>query len=162
RSGQNLGAALAEDPDWSGFHAELTAWREARHDVSADRLLNRAMDRAGYETRLGPRERANVGKFLNLVRDAGARESLDDLVDELERLRESDPREQDSAAEDSGDVVRVLTIHAAKGLEFPVVFLPALQAGVNKTPPPALLEPNLGLGIRWRNPATGRSAPDRL
>ena len=77
------------------------------------------MDRAGYELQLGPRERANIEKFLILVRESGARQSLDELIEELERLRESDPREQDSEAEESGDVVRVLTIHAAKGLEFP-------------------------------------------
>jgi ATP-dependent helicase/nuclease subunit A len=144
------------------FHRELTAWREARHHVSADRLAVRAMDRAGYELGLRPRQQANVEKFLNLVRDAGSRQSLDELVDELQRLRESDPRAQDSQAEDIGDAVRVLTVHSAKGLEFPVVFLPALQTGVNTRPAPVLLSPRLGLGVRWRNPVTGRSAKDSL
>jgi ATP-dependent helicase/nuclease subunit A len=141
---------------------DLAAWRESRHSISADRLLIRAMDYSGYELGLGPRERANVEKFLTLVREAGSSLSLDDLVEELERLRDSDPREQDSQAEESGDVVRVLTIHSAKGLEFPIVFLPALQAGVNTNPGPVLLSPRLGLGVRWRNPITGRSAKDHL
>src|SRR6185503_21094440 len=113
-------------------HRELESWRAVRHHVSADRLLIRAMDRSGYELGLRPREQANVEKFLNLVREAGERLSLDELVEELERLRESDPREQDSQAEELGDTVRILTVHSAKGLEFPIVFLPALQAGVNK------------------------------
>jgi len=144
------------------FHRELSAWREARHDVSADRLLIRAMDRSGYELGLRPRQQTNVEKFLNLVRDAGSRQSLDELVDELERLRESDPRAQDSQAEDIGDAVRVLTVHSAKGLEFPIVFLPALHTGVDNRPAPVLLSPRLGLGMRWRNPVTGRSAKDSL
>jgi ATP-dependent helicase/nuclease subunit A len=150
------------DGDLGDFGRDLAAWREARHYVSPDRLLIRAMDRAGYELTLGPRERANVEKFITLVRDAGARQSLDELIDELERLRESDPREPDSASEESGDVVRVLTIHSAKGLEFPIVFLPALQARMDKSPAPALLSERLGLGVRWRNPVTGRSAKDSL
>ena len=150
------------DGDLGGFEQELAEWREARHYVSPDRLLIRAMDRSGYELTLGPRERANIEKFITLVREAGARQSLDDLVEELERLRESDPREQDSQADESGDAVRVLTIHSAKGLEFPVVFLPALQAGMNKGEAAALLSPRLGLGVRWRNPVTGRSAKDSL
>jgi ATP-dependent exoDNAse (exonuclease V) beta subunit len=150
------------DGDLGEFQRELTAWREARHYVSPDRLLIRAMDRSGYEVTLGPRERANVERFLTLVREGSARQSLDDLVEELERLRDSDPREQDSASEETGDVVRVMTIHSAKGLEFPVVFLPALQAGMNKGMAPALLSPRLGLGVRWRNPITGHSAKDSL
>ena len=150
------------DGDLGDFGRDLTAWREARHYVSADRLLIRAMDRAGYELTLGPRERANVEKFITLVRDAGARQSLDELIDELERLRDSDPREPDSASEESGDVVRVLTIHSAKGLEFPIVFLPALQARMDKSLAPALLSERLGLGVRWRNPVTGHSAKDSL
>jgi ATP-dependent exoDNAse (exonuclease V) beta subunit len=160
----NLGEALASsaDPAVSAFAVELARWREVRRNVSPDRLLIRAMDRSGYELQLGPRERANIEKFLVLVRESGARQSLDELIEELQRLRESDPREQDSAAEESGDVVRVLTIHAAKGLEFPVVFLPALQAGMNQNLPPALLSPRLGLGVRWRNPVTGHSAKDSL
>src|SRR5713101_5161440 len=55
-----------------------------------------------------------------------------------------------------------MPIHSAKGLEFPVVFLPALQAGMNKGMAPALLSPRLGLGVRWRNPVTGHSAKDSL
>ena len=150
------------DGDLDDFGCELSAWRELRHYVSPDRLLIRAMDRSGYEMTLGPRERANVEKFLTLVREAGARQSLDDLIEDLERLRDSDPREQDSASEESEDVVRVMTIHSAKGLEFPVVFLPALQAGMNKGMAPALLSPRLGLGVRWRNPVTGHSVKDSL
>ncbi len=141
------------DGDLGDFGRELAAWREARHYVSADRLLIRAMDRVGYEVKLGPRQRANIDKFVTLVREAGARQSLDELIEELE---------QDSASEETGDVVRVLTIHSAKGLEFPIVFLPALQAGMNKGMAPALLSPQLGLGIRWRNPVTGHSAKDSL
>src|SRR5262249_36589963 len=106
---------LAEG-DLGDFGRQLESWRAARRDVSVDRLLIRAMDRCGYELRLGARERSNVEKFLTLVRDTAARESLDDLVDDIERLRQSDPRESDSPAEESGDVVRMMTIHSAKGL----------------------------------------------
>ena len=161
QSGGASNASLC-DGDLGDFGRDLASWREVRHFVSADRLLMRAMDRSGYESLLGPRERGNIEKFLTVVRELGSRQSLDDMVEELGRLRESDPRAQDSVAEESGDVVRVLTIHAAKGLEFPVVFLPALEAGMSKKVPPALLSPRLGLGVRWRHPVTGHSAKDSL
>ena len=120
------------------------------------------MDRSGYELGLRPRQQANVEKFLNLVREASPRHSLDELVEELERLRESDPREQDSQAEELGNAVRILTVHSAKGLEFPIVFLPAMQAGMSTRKSPVLFSPRLGLGVRWRNPATGETAKDNL
>ncbi len=158
----NMGETMAGSPDVAvrEFGAELAAWREARHFVSPERLLIRAMDRSGYELRLDPRQRTNIEKFLAMVRDAAARTSLDGLIEELERLRASDPREQDSAVEDSGDVVRLMTIHSAKGLEFPVVFLVAVQSGTDNKSPTALLSPGHGLGLRWRNPAGGESVKD--
>ncbi|HTM50301.1 MAG TPA: UvrD-helicase domain-containing protein [Bryobacteraceae bacterium] len=162
QQGSLAGSLEAADGAAGAFYRELAGWRELRHSVSPDRLLIRAMDRCGYELALGPRERLNIEKLLAMVREAGARRPLDVLVEELERLRESDPREQDSQAEFTGDAVRVLTIHTAKGLEFPIVFLPALQAGLQNSAPPALLSPRLGLGVCWRNPATGRSAKDSL
>ena len=44
--------------------------------------------------------------------------------------------------EDPGDAVRVLTVHASKGLEFPVVFVPNLSVGrFPPRPAPGLLPP---------------------
>ena len=52
------------DGDLGDFGRQLESWRAARLDVSTDRLLIRAMDRCGYELRLGARERPNIEKFL--------------------------------------------------------------------------------------------------
>jgi len=164
---KQAGGLAAELPETAAdavreFYRELESWRAARHHVSADRLLIRAMDRSGYELGLRAREQANVEKFLHMVREASTRKSLDELVEELERLRESDPREQDSQAEDAGDAVRIMTVHSAKGLEFPIVFLPAFQTAMYKGLGPVAFSPRFGMGVRWRNPATGKSAPDSL
>ena len=50
-----------------------------------------------------------------------------------------------------------MTIHAAKGLEFPVVFVSALHAGRRNSTPVLLFSAELGLGVKWRNPATGEA-----
>jgi len=46
-----------------------------------------------------------------------------------------------------------MTVHSAKGLEFPVVFVAALHKGVDSSPPVVAFSRRHGLGARWRNPA---------
>jgi ATP-dependent exoDNAse (exonuclease V) beta subunit len=79
--------------------------------------------------------------------------SLDEFVEELELVRASNPREPDAPREDSANAVQVMTVHSAKGLEFPLVFVAALHKGVDTNPPVVTFSPRIGLGARWRNPA---------
>lgn len=56
--------------------------------------------------------------------------TLSGFVDEMVLRLEEQPDEAESPlAEDSAEAVQVLTIHKAKGLEFPVVVLPGLHQG---------------------------------
>jgi ATP-dependent exoDNAse (exonuclease V) beta subunit len=86
--------------------------------------------------------------------------SLDDFVAELSLVREENPREADAPPEDASNTVKVMTVHSAKGLEFPVVFLVAMEKGVSKGGPPIGFSRRSGLGARWRNPATGKDKND--
>jgi ATP-dependent exoDNAse (exonuclease V) beta subunit len=53
-----------------------------------------------------------------------------------------------------------MTVHSAKGLEFPVVFVAALDKGVNKGAPVIGFSRRSGLGARWRNPVSGEDKSD--
>jgi len=165
--GDNLGASLmrlapetaaefdAEDyARLARFRGRLREWRIRREYVSFDRLLLAAIDDCGYQG--GP----NIDKFLAQARDAAARMSLDEFVEELALVRASDPRESDAPAEDSANAVQVMTVHSAKGLEFPIVFVAALHKGVETKLPAVTFSPRIGLGARWRNPAVREDKDD--
>ncbi|HUI78193.1 MAG TPA: UvrD-helicase domain-containing protein [Bryobacteraceae bacterium] len=166
----NLGVALARldaegdlDPEdyqkLIRFRDRLHGWRTRREHVTFDRLLRAAMDDCGYQCD-SPRGWANIEKFLAQARHAAAHMSLDEFVEELAMVRASNPRETDAPPEDSSDAVNVMTIHSAKGLEFPVVFVAALHKGVETNPPVIAFSRTFGLGARWRNPANGKDKDD--
>ncbi len=136
------------------FAARLREWRQRREYVTFDRLLLTAIDDCGYPSS------PNLDKFLALAREAAARMSLDEFVAELALVRQENPREPDAPPEDASNAVKIMTVHSAKGLEFPVVFVAAMHKGVNTGVPVVAFSRHHGLGARWRNPATGKDKDD--
>lgn len=82
---------------------------------------------AGFPAPLRPRVRANLTRFLELALevDSGRYPSLPHFLERLQDLRNRSADAPDDAPPDStsGERVRIITIHSAKGLEAPSVFL---------------------------------------
>ncbi len=75
-------------------------------------------------------QRANVRKFIKLVEDLEADgKSLLKVRDFLERIEDRAEEPKANVNTEGMDAVRIMTIHGAKGLEFPVVFVPGLDEG---------------------------------
>ncbi|HJQ83293.1 MAG TPA: UvrD-helicase domain-containing protein [Candidatus Binatia bacterium] len=77
----------------------------------------------------GPQKVANVRKLIELGREWERKRffSLREFVRTVRRLAATEPREAEAPlVGEQDDVVRLMTIHQAKGLEFPVVLVPDL------------------------------------
>ena len=106
-------------------------------DMPISEVLARAVEDAGYDLRLlsggnvGRDGFANVLKFLRLADEYG--ESVGSglagfvtYLDTKERLK--DTAAPVSVSDDGSDAVRIMSVHASKGLEFPVVVVPDLAS----------------------------------
>ncbi len=109
--------------------------RELRGDPPGP-ALRRALDLSGAEAVClgqyqGMQKASNLRKLVAVADDFSPRlpATLADFVRYLDELRDRVVREGDANLQtEGGDAVALLTIHASKGLEFPVVFLPDLCA----------------------------------
>lgn len=143
----------------------LKELREMRGRAAIVALIERALALTDFEAVLlgldrGRQRVANLRKLIELARRFESREffSLRDFVAHLRRLAESEPREpQAQILGADEDVVRLMTVHQAKGLEFPIVFVADLARRPKTTNYPIALSPADGLLV----PATiGAGAED--
>ena len=107
-------------------------WRALVDRMPPAELLDRVIDEAAYMAELrGPRfqqARENLKKIRAVIRRIQNRGygTLDRIVTHLERLAVGD---EANAVIDASDAVSLMTVHASKGLEFPVVFVVNLARG---------------------------------
>ncbi len=73
--------------------------------------------------------------------------ALGDFVTYLENMIKYDVKIEDKAGDEAANAVRIMTIHASKGLEFPVVFLVDTEHGFNKQDQRSSLVMHEELGI---------------
>ncbi|MGH2876255.1 MAG: UvrD-helicase domain-containing protein, partial [Solirubrobacteraceae bacterium] len=152
------------------FTGWFAAERERAPRSSLEPLLNGALCRSGYDLAMlampgGRRRLANVRKLMRLARDHERLngQNLRGFLDAIEQRaagRGSDTRESEAPVEGEGlDAIRLMTIHRAKGLEFPVVAVADL--GRSARPPSELLRVGADgrIGIRLaRAGAAGRES----
>src|SRR5262249_22956197 len=108
---------------------------------------------------LGDRKLANLWKLIELARTFD-RTGLFGLAEFTARLGEmvaTQPREEQAATQpENADVIRLMTVHQAKGLEFPVVVIPDFDARTGASHLPcAVWDARLGCAVRppVENPA---------
>ncbi|MFN9373432.1 MAG: UvrD-helicase domain-containing protein [Planctomycetaceae bacterium] len=157
----SLPAPLPDDPDPADPGSEarvrealqmLAMLRQRAARTSVAELLRGAIDETGYDASLlgeflGERKLANLRKLIDMARDfdqAGLF-SLADFARHLQEAVTEEPRESLAATHpESSNVVRVMTIHQSKGLEFPVVVLADMNRKVQGDREMARIDERLG------------------
>ncbi|HEU4326866.1 MAG TPA: UvrD-helicase domain-containing protein [Roseiflexaceae bacterium] len=143
-------------PDLRFAEQTLGSLLALRGRVAVVEVMRAALGATGYLATIaglpdGERRRVNVEKLLEVARRAGGAD-LATFSAYLEDLLRQEAREGEAPLEGE-HAVRVMTVHRAKGLEFPVVVLPDLGREGLPTQPLALAGRSYGLAIKLRNGA---------
>ena len=128
-------ALLADSDEWAAatrsalarFLQQLERWREQAARLPHTRLAELVLDESGYTAMWQADKSADApGRLDNLkelIRSMEAFASLTEYLEHIALVMESEHNPQ-------GDKISLMTLHAAKGLEFGIVFLPGWEEGL--------------------------------
>lgn len=183
-SGRKIDLSQLESERWNGprylgseelrrlrcFLQVFKRLRAERDRFGLRQLLKIALEETGYRIAIaaspfGEQSIANVEKLLQMAsaRDREGRGDCTEFASELETLVEADPSEAQADLLEAGDpqAVELLTIHQAKGLEWPIVAIADLAAQRVRSRPMVVFDRTLGLAMRPWLPNEGRCSSPR-
>lgn len=128
---------------WYGPKEALEAWKRAIHRLQqwqklqafydVPHLIRQIIRDSRLETYyaaqpMGEQAWTNLSKFMNLAEQASGQRyyGIHECLYYFHQLAEEESEAELTLFTEGQDAVRLMTIHAAKGLEFPVLFLPDL------------------------------------
>ena len=111
----------------SNFLRDLDRWRAQAESMPHQRLAETILEESGYTDALrldkGPTSQTRLENLKELVQSMGSFENLQAYLEHVSLVMDLD-------RESGEDSVQIMTLHSAKGLEFPLVFLPGWEEGV--------------------------------
>lgn len=112
------------------FLDNLSTWRTIMQMDTPDRLAERVLEESGYAQMLrddksegGEDAKTRIDNLKEMLRAMQEYPDLASFLDHVALVSESDVKGEE-------DTVKLMTIHAAKGLEFNTVFLPGFEEGI--------------------------------
>ena len=151
------------------FVASLERYRRYSVALSSGDLLRQIYDETAFVSLAeampnGYQRAANLHKLLTLAdqHDAYSTFGLAGFLRQIDRMAESgvDP-DAASTLSPNADVVKIMSIHKSKGLQFPYCILANTGHKFNDTDEKSnlILHPDLGIGLKGRDPKTGNTYP---
>ncbi|SDM54124.1 helicase-exonuclease AddAB subunit AddA [Lachnospira pectinoschiza] len=141
------------------FLRELNTYRKKSNIENVYDLLWDIIYNSGYYDYVGTmpagkRRQLNLEIFLDKAAAYGKTSytGLFNFLRYIERLKKFDiDFEEGSTLSENEDLVRIMTIHKSKGLEFPIVIMAAMDKGYNLTDSKGtlILDSNLGMGMDY-------------
>jgi len=111
----------------ANFLRDLDRWRVQSRESPHPRLMEQILEESGYTDALRldktPTAQGRLENLKELVQSMGAHEDLQSYLEHVSLVMDLDKGPQ-------ADSVQIMTLHSAKGLEFPLVFLPGWEEGV--------------------------------
>jgi DNA helicase-2/ATP-dependent DNA helicase PcrA len=111
----------------ANFLRDLDRWRAEAERTAHPRLMEAVLEESGYTDALrldkGPTSQTRLENLKELVQSMGNFETLEAYLEHVALVMDLDRGPQ-------ADAVQIMTLHSAKGLEFPLVFLPGWEEGV--------------------------------
>ncbi|MGN0436075.1 MAG: helicase-exonuclease AddAB subunit AddA [Wujia sp.] len=113
--------------------------KELKNKLSIEELINIALNKTGFYAYaeampMGHRRKANIDMLLNKAREFenGYYKGLFNFLRYIDNLKTNNKDfGEASIASSEENVVRIMTMHASKGLEYPIVFVSALGKQIN-------------------------------
>ena len=143
----------------------LGDWRLLVDRVSHADLLQHCMEQTGAYAIYaslpdGEQVLANLDKFFEFLRNEESKpgSSLAKVAHALEERVQASNRDSQANPSNHGiDAVQIMTIHASKGLQFPLVVVANMQKMINRNKTPGILASNEGeVGLKIRHPLNPR------
>ena len=143
------------------FFEQLSLWRLKSGSVALGELVRLILDESGFYAYAGAlpggaQRQANLDRFVSIAGgfDADYSGSLTRFLQYVEHLREKGDGDAAHLLGENDDVVRMMSVHKSKGLEFKVVFGAQLakRYRVEKKSAPLVTHRDLGAGMSYVDP----------
>lgn len=111
---------------------QLNKWLSDLSLISVAELIENVLNQTeAWKYYNEPQRRANIKKLIRIIEDLEAQgKTIIRIRDYLERTLNRSDEPKANVNTEGMDAVKIMTIHASKGLEFPVVFVPGLEEPV--------------------------------
>jgi ATP-dependent helicase/nuclease subunit A len=130
-NGESLytGLVNGEDETLQKIAGLINEWFLRLSDMPVSELIEYALIGTGaWKYFHEAQRRANIKKFIRIVEELEASgKSLLKIRDFLERTDDKSDEPKANVNTEGMDAVRIMTVHASKGLEFPIVFVPGID-----------------------------------